>query len=599
MTATLDSSPIRVASPAARRATEHEFSSFDGTRLFYRAWLPQGARASKAVLLFHRGHEHSGRWRGLVEALCARADFEDVAVFAHDARGHGRSPGERGYAPDLSHFVRDADAFARHVAGEYGIEIEGMAVVAHSVGAVIAAAWVHDYGPAIRAMVLATPALAVKLYVPLALPTLRVLNRVKGRSFIKSYVKPRMLTSDPAEADAYKADGLISKQIANNILIDLHDTSKQLIADAGAIDVPAMVFAAGRDWVVKNGAIRRFVGRLGSPDRELVEDAGSKHAVFHDVGRERFFELTGEFLAKHFAQPTERSIDAVYSYTRRQYERLVKARPWYCPKGLVYRANRLFLRTVGRLSRGVRLGWESGFNSGRSLDHVYANRARGATPLGWLIDRFYLNAVGWRGIRQRKRHLHESLRRAVDEQVASGRAVHIVDIASGPGRYVLEFLAELGTRGSGVSATLRDRDSVALEQGRRLASALNLSRVTFEPGDAFSAEELARLDPRPTIAVVSGLYELFEDNAMIASSLRGLAAALEPGDWLIYTNQPWHPQLEFIARVLDGPDGRPWVMRCRTQREMDYLVERAGFEKREMLIDRWGIFTVSLAVRRR
>jgi len=36
-------------------------------------------------------------------------------------------------------------------------------------------------------------------------------------------------------------------------------------------------------------------------------------------------------------------------------------------------------------------------------------------------------------------------------------------------------------------------------------------------------------------------------------------------------------------------------MRRRTQREMDQLVEAAGFKKIDMLIDEWGIFTVSLA----
>jgi hypothetical protein len=65
----------------------------------------------------------------------------------------------------------------------------------------------------------------------------------------------------------------------------------------------------------------------------------------------------------------------------------------------------------------------------------------------------------------------------------------------------------------------------------------------------------------------------------------------------VYTNQPWHPQVEFIARVLTNRDGRPWIMRRRTQAEMDELVRTAGFEKRSQLIDPWGIFTVALARR--
>src|SRR6185295_1806918 len=95
-----------------------------------------------------------------------------------------------------------------------------------------------------------------------------------------------------------------------------------------------------------------------------------------------------------------------------------------------------------------------------------------------------------------------------------------------------------------------------------------------------------------------GLYELFPDNTPVSASLRGLARAVESGDYLIYTGQPWHPQLELIARTLTSHrGGAAWVMRRRTQDELDQLVENAGFRKVAQRIDEWGIFTVSLAER--
>jgi hypothetical protein len=97
--------------------------------------------------------------------------------------------------------------------------------------------------------------------------------------------------------------------------------------------------------------------------------------------------------------------------------------------------------------------------------------------------------------------------------------------------------------------------------------------------------------------VVSGLYELFPDNEPVLRSLQGLADAMEPGGHLLYTNQPWHPQVEFIARTLTNREGRPWIMRRRTQSEMDELVQVAGFEKLCQEVDSWGMFTVSVARR--
>jgi hypothetical protein len=144
-------------------------------------------------------------------------------------------------------------------------------------------------------------------------------------------------------------------------------------------------------------------------------------------------------------------------------------------------------------------------------------------------------------------------------------------------------------------AVLRDRSEAALAAGRALAAELDVAGVTFEAGDAFDPASIATASPRPTIAIVSGLYELFADNPLVLRSLRGLFETLPAGGFLLYTNQPWHPQVEFIASVLTNRDGEPWVMRRRTQAEMDALVRAAGFEKLRTRVDDAGIFTVSVA----
>src|SRR5262245_41315383 len=116
--------------PAALRPTEQTVVLRDGTELFYRAWLPEQP-TTKALLLFHRGHEHSARWQETVAAL----GLGDVAVFAWDQRGHGCSPGPRGAAPDLATVIRDADEWARHLCSAHGIELHDTVVLAHSLGA--------------------------------------------------------------------------------------------------------------------------------------------------------------------------------------------------------------------------------------------------------------------------------------------------------------------------------------------------------------------------------------------------------------------------------------------------------------------------------
>ena len=90
--------------------SENWMTASDGTRLFYRAWLP-GGKADKAILLFHRGHEHSGRLEELAEFLV----LDGAAIFAWDARGNGKSEGERDSAENFDCYLKDADFFARHI----------------------------------------------------------------------------------------------------------------------------------------------------------------------------------------------------------------------------------------------------------------------------------------------------------------------------------------------------------------------------------------------------------------------------------------------------------------------------------------------------
>jgi alpha-beta hydrolase superfamily lysophospholipase len=564
-------------------SAEHTFTTWDGIELFYRAWIPSHA-TDKAMLLFHRGHEHSGRWQETVASLGP----DDVAVFAWDARGHGRSPGERGAADHVVDLVKDVDAFARHISQCHGIALENMIVLAHSLAAVIVTAWVHDYAPPIRAIVLATAAFHVKLYIPFAMPTLRLCRP----RFVKSYVKSKMLTHDRDEAARYDSDPLIFRQIAVNLLVDLHDTARRLVADAGAIETPTLMIGAGRDWVVSLKAQRKFFERLSSSEKRFEIFPRLNHAIFHEQDRQAVVDLVREFVVQRFAEPpsTPSLLHADRTgHTRDEFARLQN-------NGSVkFAIARAGLKAAGRLSKGVEIGWRNGFDSGLSLDYVYENEPRGLTAFGRLIDKSYLNSPGWRGIRRRKVNLEAALLRTIKRVHGNGRPVRILDIAAGPGRYVLETLRKLPNIPA--NAVLRDYQEENVKAACALAAELKLANVSVAQGDAFDRASLASITPRPTIGIVSGLYELFPANDVVSASLRGLAEAIEPGGYLIYTNQPWHPQLAFIAHVLRNRDGQRWIMRRRTTAEMDQLVGAAGFEKLEMEIDRWGMFTVSIARR--
>ena len=582
-----------------REQQEHTFSTHDGVELFYRHWpatAPAGGEPRKAIVLFHRGHEHSGRIAHLVDEL----DLPQFDFFAWDARGHGQSPGERGDSPSFATSARDVQTFCDHIGVTYGIEQENFAVVAQSVGAVIAATWVHDYAPKIRALVLASPAFKVKLYVPFARPGLALMRKFRGNFFVNSYVKAKFLSHDPERVASYDSDPLITKAISVNVLLGLYEAADRVVADAQAIQVPTQLLISGSDFVVERKPQEQFFERLGTLHKEKHILPGFFHDTLGEKNRAPAVASARRFILQNFERPQKRPslLHAdVLGATCAESESLAAPLPHNSPRDLYWRMTRASMRLGSQLSDGVKLGFDTGFDSGSTLDYVYRNRPSGRSAVGRMIDQNYLNSIGWKGIRQRKLHVEELLRLAMQQLREQQSEVRIVDIAAGHGRYILEALQ--GVSPLPESILLRDYSDINVRDGSALIQEKGLGDIArFVKGNAFDREDLAALDPKPTLAVVSGLYELFADNSMVGGSLAGLAEAVEPGGYLVYTGQPWHPQLELIARALTSHrEGQAWVMRRRSQVEMDQLVEAAGFRKVTMRVDEWGIFSVSLAQR--
>ena len=116
--------------------------------------------------------------------------------------------------------------------------------------------------------------------------------------------------------------------------------------------------------------------------------------------------------------------------------------------------------------------------------------------------------------------MEELLREAMSRVAAVGLPLRVTDIAAGHGRYVLDALQASEHRAEAV--VLRDTGEINVRDGRQLIDERGLTRtVRFDLADAFDRASLAGIHPRPTVGVVSGLYELFDDNTRVQRSLAG------------------------------------------------------------------------------
>ena len=570
-----------------REWQEAEFLSFDGERIFFRYSKPK-TESTKSLLILHRGHEHSGRVTDFAEGL----GYDDFWCFAFDLRGHGRSGGKRAWAQDFQTWVRDLDSFSKYIQQNFPIEEKEQVLIANSVASVMTVNWILNYAPKIKACVLGAPAFSIKLYVPFALTGLKLLRKLGDNFFVTSYVKSSLLTRDEAQAKSYDDDELITKKIGVNILVDLFDSAKVIMQRAKDFDTPALILSAEKDFIVNNKVQKEFYEKISSEEKSFVHLENFRHAIFHETDKEKVLDPIRKFIDKQFA--AELYLPAIIpkerEHTVLEFKELATK-----PKGfkkLYYGFLRLLLFSLGRSSGGISLGIRHGFNSGCSLDYVYQNKAKGKWLIGSLIDRAYLNSVGWRGIRTRKVNLKKSLHALIEAHPKEN--LKIFDLAGGGASYLYEIKKESSKK---INLHINDLDPQSIHQAQEnlLKYSFKAEDVTFSEENAYDLNLRFAEDERPDILIISGLFELNPLNFNILQSLKHLYENSADDARIVYTGQPWHPQLGMIAHVLHDRFKQSWVMRRRIQSEMDQLIEAAGFSKRSTESDNQGIFTVSHA----
>lgn len=553
------------------------FKSFDNNEIFYREWNYQPHQ--KSIIMIHRGHEHSERLNDIAQS----SQFSKYNIFAFDLRGHGYTK-----TPTSSVFmdyVRDLDAFSRFLSSQYDVNISDIFVVANSIGGVVASAWAHDFAPRIAGMALLAPAFKINLIVPLANEMITLGTKLKKGLIIKSYVKSKMLTHDPEQQKAYDTDPLISRSIDAELLIDLAKAGKRLVEDAEAIDTPTLILAAEKDHVVFNKEQKIFHDKLDTDLKKYEVLPGFFHGILFDTGKEKVYDKIVEFAEECFGRVPKLPTLSSDRFSVKEYEDLQNN----VGNNLNFKLQKFSLGKIGKLSNGMAIGLKYGFDSGASLDYVYQNQPKGKLGFGKMMDKNYLNAIGWKGIRIRKQHLLQLLEHNIQVLKEQGRKIKILDIAGGTGNYLFDIKEKYPDAEIVINEFVKSN----IEIGEKVVQKKGYQHIRFTNFDCFDPETYKKLNFEPNITIVSGILELFGDNEMASRAIRGIASVSEKNAHLVYTGQPWHPQLQMIAYVLNNHQNKDWIMRRRSQKELDRIMAFNSVQKENMLIDDFGIFTVS------
>ena len=266
----------------------------DGIPLHVYVWTPAG-EPKAVVQIAHGMAEHAARYEGFAEHLTARG----YAVYAQDHRGHGKTAGS------LEHvgYFADTDGFEKVVEDLYAVTRTIQAahpdlpifLFGHSMGSIIARAYVMSHADALRGLVLTgaggDPGALAKVGAALAFGEGLVRGR-KARSklldtmtfgrFNDAFKPARTgfdwLSRDKAEVDKYIADPWCGGTFTAGFFGDL-------LHGVGVVNNPANIAAVPKDLpiFVLSGE-KDPVGDNGKGVRQVVEQyrtVGVRHVEMH------------------------------------------------------------------------------------------------------------------------------------------------------------------------------------------------------------------------------------------------------------------------------------------------------------------------------
>src|SRR5262249_23850713 len=190
--------------------------------LYTETFRPPGT--PKGVVLITHGYaEHCGRYHEVAHVI-ANAGW---AALSYDVRGHGKSPGERGYIDRFATYLGDFAAMLG-AARELCDAAAPTVLLGHSHGSLITLrALADERPPRVSAAVVSSPVLALKLSVP---PHKRLLAHVASRLAPK-LAQPNALRVEDLTSDKQKQ----AERVADKLCFDVA-TSRWFTEAASAQD---------------------------------------------------------------------------------------------------------------------------------------------------------------------------------------------------------------------------------------------------------------------------------------------------------------------------------------------------------------------------
>lgn len=286
------------------------YTGYDGVRLFYCAYVKEGAKGN--IVISHGFTEFAEKYNEIVYYFL-KAGY---SVFLPEHRGHGRSEREiknleKIHVKSFEQYVWDFRVFMNKIVKPLH---KDNFLFAHSMGGAIGSLYLEKYPDDFKKAVLSTPMIQMRVGKHPYHTAMWIASLCKLCGFGKAYAagqcgftgrdnfetscylsKERYLYAEQKRLNCrmYQTNGADYDWVCAAARAAKYVQNKKNIKK---VDIPVLVFAAGKDHMVDNGKICKFTGKLLKARLVWVQNA--KHEISNAMQQEReqFFNEIFKFL---------------------------------------------------------------------------------------------------------------------------------------------------------------------------------------------------------------------------------------------------------------------------------------------------------------
>jgi alpha-beta hydrolase superfamily lysophospholipase len=236
---------------------EFRWQKKDGVENYAQGWEPETVPQA-AVCLVHGLGEHSGRYAHVAEAF-GKAGLTTLAL---DQRGHGKTPGPRGYAPTFEAFMEDIGSLIWEADRRY--PDRPFYLYGHSMGGSFVLNFVLQRLPQLAGVIASSPALETAFRPPAWKVALGKLLAGWWPGFsLPNGLEVEVISRDPEVIRRYLRDPLVHDRLSARLGIDLLRQGQWALAHAGDFSLPLLLMHGSADRLTSARASREFAARAG------------------------------------------------------------------------------------------------------------------------------------------------------------------------------------------------------------------------------------------------------------------------------------------------------------------------------------------------